>query len=292
MSRAANKVHPFSLVSGALRALRHTVGGSSSGAGLLLGVACGVLGYGLGWTAAYVWRQRAPAREPSSSSLNLSERQVKAILFDLDGTLVETRDIWFEVLNKAAQHFGYPAIERKVWESSYGQPMEANVAAFTPGLAVQRLRDYVNEHYEDYLEALTVLPFAREVLSAANFHCPEAVAIVTNCPRPITELILREAKLEGLTTLVVCAGDAVETVLIPAHRNKRSSLSRTAGAVVGGSLARDDEGEERRTLRAKPAGDMLEVRVVFSTRSTPSQRFAGCTVWFLIPVVSSLLARV
>jgi beta-phosphoglucomutase-like phosphatase (HAD superfamily) len=139
----------------------------------------------------------------------------RTILFDLDGTLVESAQIWFELLNAAARHFGYPNIDRSQWESTFGQSMEKNVQLFMNGLNQQMFNDFCDEHYKDYIDYLEVLPGAVELLEMIKSHPNITMVVCTNCPRAITEIILSHCNFNGYFKHVVCAGDIAHTSLFP-----------------------------------------------------------------------------
>lgn len=49
----------------------------------------------------------------------MSLQDIRCVLFDLDGVLLDAREIHYEALNKALQEFGYEPISRKDHEEKY-----------------------------------------------------------------------------------------------------------------------------------------------------------------------------
>ena len=44
----------------------------------------------------------------------------RAILFDLDGVLVESYAVWYHLLNQTARELGYPEISRELYRARAG----------------------------------------------------------------------------------------------------------------------------------------------------------------------------
>ncbi|KNC55126.1 phosphoglycolate phosphatase [Thecamonas trahens ATCC 50062] len=163
--------------------------------------------------------------------------KILGVLFDMDGTLVETFGIWATLLDACAKEMGYKdGVDREAYRGVFGQPMEKNVEVFMPGADVSAVTAYCNAHYGEYLDQLQVLDGALEAVDAAVALFGSRVGLVTNCPAAITQLILQAAKLESTFSVVACSGAEA----VPATQ----MLSpRASGA---------------RKLRGKPHTDMLD----------------------------------
>ena len=86
----------------------------------------------------------------------------RAVLFDLDGVLVDSREVWFRLLNAAAERFGAPPIDAAAFEAMWGQGVDAD--AKTLDCPIDRLEAFYNEHFMSFSEALVVDPAAGRVL--------------------------------------------------------------------------------------------------------------------------------
>ena len=103
------------------------------------------------------------------------------ILFDLDGTLVESAEIWYRLINGASRQFGYDAVSYDEWKATFGQSMERNVEMWMSGLDQAHFNRYCDEHYADHLEHLHILDGSIDLLELVNRkYGRQHVAIVTN----------------------------------------------------------------------------------------------------------------
>jgi len=75
--------------------------------------------------------------------LNLS-KDIKAILFDLDGTLIDTRNRFYLVFNKSLENFGLPVLSKKVFEELYSN---ASLDSQVPEELAVQFWDYFLENY-------------------------------------------------------------------------------------------------------------------------------------------------
>ena len=57
----------------------------------------------------------------------MQKKEVKAVLFDLDGVLVDSLDAWFYVFNDALKSFGFKAVSKKKFVKDFGAPIEQDI---------------------------------------------------------------------------------------------------------------------------------------------------------------------
>ena len=51
-----------------------------------------------------------------------------AVLFDLDGVLVDSYEVWFALLRALTVELGYPELGREAFRAGWGQGIQADVA--------------------------------------------------------------------------------------------------------------------------------------------------------------------
>ena len=124
---------------------------------------------------------------------------VKAILFDLDGVLVDSYEVWFYLLNAVAAKHGYAPITREQYKVSWGQGLEVDVKLYYTRHTVQQLRAEYDVMYPDYLHYMKVMDGAAACLK--SIALPKAV--ITNSPGNLARKALSVARLDGYLTTIV-----------------------------------------------------------------------------------------
>ncbi|HUR38136.1 MAG TPA: HAD family hydrolase [Planctomycetota bacterium] len=124
---------------------------------------------------------------------------VKAILFDLDGVLVDSYEVWFHLLNAVATRNRYAPITREQYKDSWGQGLEVDVKLYYTRHTVQQLRAEYDVLYPDYLHYMKVMDGAAATLKSITL--PKAV--ITNSPVGLAKQALAAAKLDGYLDTVV-----------------------------------------------------------------------------------------
>jgi len=128
--------------------------------------------------------------------------EIKAVLFDLDGVLIDTLDCWFQAINDTFRKYGRREISRdeflrEVWGYTYDRAL---------GYLGEEALAYCRARLTENLWRAKLIPGAREVLE----FCKNRVrlGLVTNTPRENT---LKELEMFGLEyfDVVITADDAV-----------------------------------------------------------------------------------
>ncbi len=131
---------------------------------------------------------------------------IRAVLFDLDGVLVDTYEAWFALVRATARHFGAPPVSRPAFDATWGQSVEDDTRELVPGPTVPEVSGYYAAHFRDHLAAIAVHAGAAELLAALRRRGIRT-ACVTNSPVPLAREILEAAGLDERIDAVVAAGD-------------------------------------------------------------------------------------
>lgn len=129
---------------------------------------------------------------------------IRAILFDMDGVLVRTEEIWARILEDAGQRFRGSPVTREEFAPTFGQGTAADVKVFGLDVTTEELDRFYQQSFLDHAQDVWVDPDAAGVLErlhARGFRN----AVVTNTVFGLAERLLRGARLLELIDAISCA---------------------------------------------------------------------------------------
>ncbi len=121
----------------------------------------------------------------------------KAVLFDMDGVLVRSEEVWFRVVEQAGVRFRNRAISREEFFPTFGQGTATDLTVFGLSCTQAELDAFYVEHFVRHLDAMWVNPEARPLAEELRSR-GLALGLVTNTVGPLTRRILEHAGLAEL----------------------------------------------------------------------------------------------
>jgi phosphoglycolate phosphatase/AHBA synthesis associated protein len=119
---------------------------------------------------------------------------VRAVLFDLDGVLIDSYEAWFHVVNAAARGFGCPEVSRERFQSVWGQGISADVKHLYPGRTHREVEAAYEQAMAEQRGTIRVNPEAGAALEElARRGIPRAC--VTNTQVGLARAILTASAL-------------------------------------------------------------------------------------------------
>jgi len=118
-----------------------------------------------------------------------------AVLFDMDGVLIDSFEVWHQVLNATAEALGHPPIFREAIVQSWGQGIEADVEKYYRANTVDEVEALFHRLFPDHIDRLTVNDGAHttvEGLRERGVGC----AVITNTPKALAADMLQLVELE------------------------------------------------------------------------------------------------
>jgi len=112
-----------------------------------------------------------------------------AVLFDLDGVLVDSMAAWHEVLNRALAERHRPPLGDAAMRAGWGQGIQADARMYFGGEPVTSLKSTYDRLFLQCLDRISIMPGADEV-AAALARAGLRLAVVTNTPRDLAARIL------------------------------------------------------------------------------------------------------
>lgn len=134
--------------------------------------------------------------------------ELRAVLFDLDGVLVDSKEAWYQLVNATARKFCKPDIQRKSFDAGWGQGIDADVRDFFPGCSHQEIESYYEQHLLDFESKIVVESDARATLVKLR-DGGILRGVITNTPTFLAREILAAIGLIGFVDITVGAGGRV-----------------------------------------------------------------------------------
>jgi HAD superfamily hydrolase (TIGR01509 family) len=130
---------------------------------------------------------------------------VRAVLFDMDGVLIRTEEIWAKTLEDAGRKFrsGSP-VTREEFAPTFGQGTEADVRVFGLDCTPDELDAFYQAAFEGHSGAVWIDPDAVGVLASLRRRGLK-LAVVTNTVRRLAERLLGPAGILDLVDDLSCA---------------------------------------------------------------------------------------
>lgn len=119
---------------------------------------------------------------------------MKAVLFDMDGVLVKSEEVWYRAVRDAGTRFRGHPITREEFAPTFGQGTAADIPCFGLRCTVAELDAFYVDAFTAHLDAMWVNPDALPVLEAVAARGLRR-ALVTNTVGPLTARILDRAGL-------------------------------------------------------------------------------------------------
>ncbi len=108
----------------------------------------------------------------------------QAVLFDLDGVLVESFEAWHRLVDAVARDLGHPPVALEAYTAGWGQSVEADARQFCPGHAPEEIERRFVARFREFSSWLRVDPEAAPLLATLR-GLGLRTAVVTNTPEPL-----------------------------------------------------------------------------------------------------------
>ncbi len=133
---------------------------------------------------------------------------IKAVLFDMDGVLIDSHDAWFYVFNKTLQRFENRKISEEEFDEVVWSKAFDEVAKQYFKVSLEEIRDYYMEIYEDYRKRLKVIDGVEKGLSMLKKKGIR-LAVVSNTQSRVVQKVLEDVGVAEYFDLFV-GGDDVD----------------------------------------------------------------------------------
>jgi len=137
----------------------------------------------------------------------MTERKIEAILFDLDGVLINSFESWYQAFIRMLRAYGRKELSRETFKAKcWGPDLRHNLGALQLG---EDAAEYCVREQLRLIALIELFPGAEEVVRRTRNDYKFKVGLVTNTPRENVSKILKHFKLSNHFDVIV-TGDDVE----------------------------------------------------------------------------------
>ncbi len=139
---------------------------------------------------------------------------VKAVLFDLDGVLVDSKHAWSKAVAEAGERFRGRAIDYEEFDPTFGQGTAADIPLFGLSCTAAELDRFYEEAFVRHLDAVRVEPSGPRVLTELRARGLK-LAVVTNSVAKVARAALTHAGLLAHLDALATADQVAESKPAP-----------------------------------------------------------------------------
>lgn len=136
----------------------------------------------------------------------MREREVKAVLFDLDGVLIDSSYAWIRAFNDALVHFGLNPISKKEFSKIFGNPIEKDKEMFFKKQSIREIESAYNFYFKKRQNHVILFPEVISVLKKLKSKRIK-IGLITNSTKEIAYGNLNHFKLKKYFDAVVTMND-------------------------------------------------------------------------------------
>ncbi len=127
--------------------------------------------------------------------------KVKAVLFDLDGVLIDSIDAWHHTYNGIIAHFNKHPVSKKGFRKIFGNTIEKNVKMIVDISAKEANRLAIT-YFKENIGRIRIFPQTKNVLEKLS-NMGIKIALITNTPKKILMPVLKRYKIKKYFDAVV-----------------------------------------------------------------------------------------
>jgi len=193
------------------------------------------------------------------------KKEVKAILFDLDGVLVDSFDAWHAVFTDILKGIGKPTIPKKEFRGYFGMPLSKDIKLFFRGKTPKWINAQKDRFFRKNKHLVRIFPHTSTILKETRKKRLKT-AIISNSTRSIVGSVLKDKGLRGYFDAILTAEDVGKGKPNPEMVKKACRLLgvKPSEAVVVGDTQNDMKAGKRAgaiTVGFKTKGDYTVARL-------------------------------
>lgn len=136
----------------------------------------------------------------------VQRKEVKAILFDMDGVLVDSLDAWYHVFNHTLRHFGLKTVSKNEFKRDFGAPIEHVMKKYFKGKTAKEVVSVFISNFKKNAMHVRLFPQSLPVLKSLKKKKMK-MGLITNSAKQIVHTALSHFHLKSYFNVVVTMDD-------------------------------------------------------------------------------------
>ncbi len=134
------------------------------------------------------------------------KREVEAILFDLDGVLVDSLDAWFYVFNDTLKSFRLRTLSKEEFAKYFGAPIESDMKRYFIGKTIKEVITQHNKNFKRRKNLVKLFPDSTKTLQNLK-NKKIKLGLLSNSTKFIVTTILNHFKIKKYFKVIITLED-------------------------------------------------------------------------------------
>lgn len=158
------------------------------------------------WIVIGQWKHNKMMRQHTTP---VRPSKIKAVIFDLDGVIIDSLEAWIKVFNDTRKHYNLPIITKKEFMGKvWGGSMERDVRLYFKGKTIEEVSKLYFSKMDKFIESTKLNANVKETLEKLKTKSIK-LCVVSNSYKKVVLGILNFHKIKGSFD-VILGGDDVE----------------------------------------------------------------------------------